>query len=744
MVTIRIILTLFFCNWFLWESSVWAAEKPSSEHYRLKIKKTDQPVIIDGNLDESCWLQAEKANRFWQNFPFDTSEAKTLTVAMVSFDKKNLYVAAICLDTLQGDYVIQSLKRDFSYPVSDAFTIIFDPFQDKTNGFAFGVNALGAQREGLVANGGNFGVTTDWDNKWFSAVKHHKDRWVVEMAIPFKSIRYKTGLKEWGINFARNDLKRNEGTTWFPVPRIFNIATLNFTGTLEWLDPPPDAGSNVSIIPYLIAGPATVYHKNTQSQWTRNAGLDAKVAVTPSLNLDLTINPDFAQVEVDRQQVNLTRFNLFFPEKRIFFLENSDLFGQFGFRQIRPFFSRQIGLYQDETLTQPIPIPILGGARLSGKINKNWRIGLMDVQTGVAKFSVNGKDINSPRQNFAVLALQRQIFKTSNIAFIAVNKQNSAHEYNRVFGLDYNLLSSDNRWKGKFFYHRSFSSIFQNNQEAVAHASFLNYSTPTFFFSWNHEYVGKQYLAETGFVPRQNIAPGKKMTYTRFEPNIGFRIYPKSKKWNRYINNVYFDLYHDSYLDSVFKFSDILIQPNAGINFLNTSTLTLYYNLTRTRLLFPSIISGIQLPAGIYDYQNVQINWQSNKRKKLGFLVNASTGGFFNFQRHSISTDISYRTQPYGILTLNGSYDYLQNKNGQINRFYLAGFKAEMTFTRAFFLTSYIQYNPLRNNINLNIRLQYRYAPMSDLFIVYSDNYDQFWGIKDRSILVKALWWLTL
>jgi hypothetical protein len=298
------IIALLFCFYISVQSTL-AQE--------LHIKKANCSVKIDAILDEQCWQNAQRAKDFEQVFPFDSSKAQTKTEAMVSFDNNFFYVAAICYDSLPGDYIVQSLKRDFSYPISDAFTIILEPFSDKTNGFAFGVNPVGAQREGLISNGGNFGVTTDWDNVWYSSVKRYSYGWVVEMAVPLKTLRYKANLKTWGLNFGRNDLKRNESSTWTRVPRIFNIASLAFTGTLVWDEQPPHPGMNVSLIPYAIAGSNVDSASQPRPGNTANAGLDAKVAVTPSLNLDLPINPNFSQVEVDRQQIKITRFNLAYP-----------------------------------------------------------------------------------------------------------------------------------------------------------------------------------------------------------------------------------------------------------------------------------------------------------------------------------------------------------------------------------------------------------------------------------------------
>src|SRR5947209_3458179 len=218
-------------------------------------------------------------------------------------------------------------------------------------------------------------VDLSWDHKWKSVVRHFSDRWVLEISIPFKTLRYKKNSAYWGINFSRNDLKTTEKSSWAPMPRQFPTASLAFTGTLVWDAPPPEPRSNVSVIPYFLTSTAKDYTNNKASGILGREGVDAKIAFSTALNLDLTVRPDFSQVEVDQQVTNLSRYELFFPEKRQFFLENGDLFGNFGYADIRPFFSRRIGLNQ----------PIDFGARMTGKLDKDWRIGLMDIQTGTSE-----------------------------------------------------------------------------------------------------------------------------------------------------------------------------------------------------------------------------------------------------------------------------------------------------------------------------------------------------------------------
>lgn len=343
------------------------AQKKNAQ-YQYHLHKTLSEVKVDGSEDDLAWKASEVATDFYMVLPMDTSYAKVKTEVRMTYDDKHLYLLATCFHSLPGPYMVESLRRDFNFGKNDNFLLFIDPFDDQTNGFSFGGNAAGAQWDGTMYEGGK--VDLSWDNKWLSEVKTYEDRWVFEAAIPFRSIRYKKGIKEWGINFSRLDLKTTEKSSWTPVPRQFPTASLAYTGILVWDQPPPAAGPNVSLIPYVLGRVTRDYQNGTPNAYKNDFGADAKIAVTSSINLDLTVNPDFSQVDVDRQVTNLDRFELFFPERRQFFLENGDLFANFGYATIRPFFSRRIGL----------GVPIQYGARISGKINRNWRIGMMDMQ----------------------------------------------------------------------------------------------------------------------------------------------------------------------------------------------------------------------------------------------------------------------------------------------------------------------------------------------------------------------------
>ena len=409
------------------------------ENFKLPIQKTTEKILIDGVLNETTWKEAEVGKDFFMITPIDTGKATQFSEARVAFDDEYLYIAMIFFNnSVQGDYVVESLKRDFSFGKNDNFLVALDPFDNQSTGFAFGLNAYGAQWDGTMYDGRS--VDLNWDTKWYSEVKFDKEKWVCEIAIPFKSIRYDENNNRWGINFSRLDLKASEKSSWAPVPRQFPSVSLAYAGALIWDTPPPPQGSNISLIPYLSNN---IIKQQTNDPYNSlKIGGDLKYNLTSALNLDVTINPDFSQAEVDQQVTNLDRFELFFPERRQFFLENADLFSNFGYRTIRPFFSRRIGL----------GVPIVGGIRLSGNVDENWRIGVMDIQTQ------QDGDLNLAAENFGVLSVQRKVFDRSNISMIFVNKQaigkdeNTSSQYNRNLGLEYNYFSTDNLWNRKSFF----------------------------------------------------------------------------------------------------------------------------------------------------------------------------------------------------------------------------------------------------------------------------------------------------
>ena len=721
----RSTLPVFLVCLFACAQSLFGQSTPiNRDSYRLQAKTTDQPIVVDGVLDEAIWSKAEKTTPFYRILPIDTGFAQSQSEVMIAYDETNIYMGIVCHDTMPGKRPAESLRRDFSFPKNDNFIAFIDTYNDQTNGFAFGISAAGAQWDGSQADGGT--VSTEWDGKWHSAVQNYPDYWVAEFSIPFRTIRFQEGVSEWGINFSRLDLKTNEKTSWAPVPRQFQSANLAYTGTLAWESPLPSSGIRLSLIPY-VSGKAT--HQKEAGEpvdFGGGAGLDAKVILSTSMNLDVTINPDYSQVEVDRQRTNLDRFELFFPEKRKFFLENSDLFANLGTENFRPFFSRRIGLNA----------PVLAGARLSGNAGENWRVGLMNMQTG-------SKDTIAA-SNFSVAVLQRKVLSRSNVSLFITNKQvmdpggdsiYHSYLYNRVAGTEFNFASADNRWTGKTFYHQSFSPGPEGNRFSTA-ASIL-YETQQFSAGWKQAYVGGNYLAEMGFVRRKG--------YHQTNPTIGYKFYPMSKR----IANHGPDVTVDLFFEPDFSMTDREIELSYSLTWMDRSSISLDLEEGYLRLLEPfdpTHTGGELLPAGSeFNWTEVALSYQSNQRQLLTYQLTGRYGGFFNGTRLSIDSDINYRVQPYGSLSLVTSYNRILLPEPYTSvDLILVGPRLDLTFSETLFFTTFVQYNNQIDNLNVNMRFQWRFAPVSDLFIVYTENaYPAGLLTKDRGIVVKLSYWIN-
>jgi hypothetical protein len=723
----RIVL---FASWLLSLSLDLCAQK-KNDSFQLQIRSTSSPVKIDGVMDEEAWVQADVATDFYMVLPMDTSIAKVRTEVRMTYDEQNLYLVATCFHLLPGRYFVESLRRDFAFGKNDNFLLFMDTFDDQTNGFSFGANAAGAQWDGIMYEGGK--VDLSWDNKWTSVVTKDDDKWVFEAAIPFKSIRYKKGITQWGINFSRLDLRTTEKSSWTPIPRQFPTASLAYTGTLVWDEPPPQAGSNISIIPYMLGGVSKDHEKNTSAAYRKEIGVDAKVAVTSSLNLDLTINPDFSQVEVDRQVTNLDRFELFFPERRQFFLENGDLFANFGYATIRPFFSRRIGL----------GAPIEYGARFSGKLDKNWRVGLMNIQTGKVSASY------LPRQNFSVFALQRRVFSRSNIGLIFIDKESLNYtanmdptipaysKYNRNLGLEYNLASPNNLWTGKALFLKAFSPIAKEKE--VTHAANLQYASRRLTVGWQHEYVGENYNAEVGYVPRKN--------FIKLNPQIAYLFFPKSKSI----------LSHGPKMNSTYYFNDEFLQTDNetfisySITFRSQSILTgwIAHNYVKLLQPFDPTNSGLDsLSIGTeHSWNSFGTDFFSKPQSILTYSFSSRFGGYYSDgTRFSLSGELGYRFQPFVSFALAFNYNEIRLPDPWNKKtFWLIGPRLDITMTNKLFFTAFAQYNQQQKNVNLNTRLQWRYKPASDLFIVYTDNYfPENFGVRNRALVLKFTYWWNI
>ena len=701
------------------------------------------PLRLDGRVDSTEWAGTAADTDFSQFFPFDTSAAAGQTSFRVGYDDDNLYIAIIAHRELGGGYVSQSLRRDYRGSANDGVTVVLDPWRDRTTGVFFGVNPFNVQREGLVVNGGQRTEDFDrsWDNVWTSATHIADDYWSVEMTIPFKTLRFRPTDEVWGLNVYRIDSKYNERSIWNRVPRQYQLYSLAYTGELRWEERPRGGGASMTAIPYVAGDLQRDFTAGLPTTNGTAVGMDAKIAITPAIALDLTFNPDFSQVEVDEQQTNLDRFELFFPERRQFFLENADLFATFGFPTARPFFSRRIGVAIDSSTGQNVQNRILGGARLSGRLDENWRLGVMTMQTASdARAGIDSR-------NYSVFAVQRQLFARSNVGFIAVRQTNTDGgppdaagagdgSASQLVGVDYNLATADNRWTGKLFQHLSLAE--GARPVGMSHGTFLEYNTLRWRTNWSHQIIDAEFDARTGFVPRRG--------FRRINPTIERAFFPSNGVVNRHTVQVEAEYIWTDGLG----LTDRAARLEYGAEFRSTARANVNARTRYVKLFAPFSPTGRsdqQFAAGeSFEQPEIEARFSSDPRKVFWWTGTVRTGRFFNGSIRSVGGDVNSRWRQYATVALNWDVNQVDLTNGFDDAtIWRVGSRIDLTFTTTLFWTTFTQYNSQFDNLNVNSRLQWRFLPASDLFIVYTDNYLPISFVpKNRALLAKLSWWKNL
>ena len=708
---------------------------------------TNEDIQIDGVLDEGVWSKLTPAKDFVQYFPSDSIPAKAQTEIYMCTDQKNLYIGIKCY-AAGNDWIVNSLRRDYRAGGADNITLLFDTFDDGTNALYFGINPEGVRREGIISNGGNVlrDFSTSWDNKWKGEAQKYDGYYTAELEIPFSTLRYPTPSKKWGFSCYRFDSQSNEISTHSRVPRNQIVFTLAYPAEMIWEEELTTKSSAVSLIPFVSSGVNKDFEDDTPSDTFFEAGGDAKIALSPGLNLDLTVNPDFSQVEVDEQITNLDRFEIFFPERRQFFLENADLFGQFGFANINPFFSRRIGVGEDVRTDELVQNRIYGGLRISGKLDPNTRIGFLNMQTA------SSQEQGIPSVNYGVAVAQRKLWTRSNIGFIAVNRQVAdidgldtldINRYNRMAGIDFNYATRDNTWSGKTFVHGTFTP---NTDIAIAQGSTLNYNTRKFGVLWSHEYVDEDYNAEVGFVPRTN--------YFRINPVTELRYYPQ----NEFMNNHTYRAEADVFWRPEFGKTDHFFSVGWGGELAERATFQFNLNHNYVYLFDPFDPTGtdsLELDADQdFSYFSFTGNFRSDRRKAFSWSLSPYIGEYFNGWRYGTRGSFTIRYQPRGSFSLNYAVNYfdLPHLDGGRETFLISP-RVDYTFSKSVFTSLFVQYNSQSDNTNINARIQWRFAPVSDLILVYTDNFltgevdplDRFaFDVRTRSIVLKVTYWLNL
>ena len=697
---IFIILTLFFILKV-------NAQEPT-------ITYVDDKIEIDGKLNEPVWNQLPEYTGFYNYAPIDVGLAKNQTSVKMFHNGEYLYVSLTYNDTTAKTQV-NSLKRDVPIGLSDGFAMVLDTQNQQQNAYYFSVNSYSTQIDGIVERiNEGYDFSTSWSTVWKAKAFKNGKKKQYEIAIPLKSLNFNRGNIVFGIQFYVRDIKTNSWTILKNVKRNYRLFDLRFTKKFIVENLPKTSKSKYTVTPSL-----TVNHQNDVKNNTSNTdfkpSLDVQYNITSSLKLDATINPDFSQIDVDQQVTNLTRFSVFFPERRNFFLENADLFSNLGVSGVNPFYSRRIGSKS----------PIQFGLKLSGNISPKTRIGVLNVQTD--------KNESLSSQNFGALVAEQQLSKNFTATGFFVNREETdgfsfKEDYNRVTGINVNYKSDNNKWTGIANFGKSFSDGISGDNNFYNAGIWFNKRG----FSWNVavKNVGKNYITDVGFTPRlynydavNNIVIRE--GYTQTTGGIEYeKFYENSKTLNsvrylNYNNNTYFDESGAISQSSHFLNGAVFFKDLSSIYYVYTQD---YVNLTYG---FDPLGNGNALTSGKYNFGILKVAYNSANNQRFRYNFNAQKGSYYNGDRIAVGAYLNYQLLPFANLQLNYDVNKIDLHSLGKETFHLTRFTGEVFFSNRLNWTTYVQYNTQRDNFNISSRLQWEYKPLSYIYLVVSDNFNQ-------------------
>ncbi|MEQ8422150.1 MAG: DUF5916 domain-containing protein [Arenibacter algicola] len=681
--------------------------------------------LIDGNiLKDEVWQKIKPFGGLLQSQPNYGQMASERTEIRIAYTEHTFYLAVVCYDSDPDGLVVSDARRDALLDNTDAFLFIVDTYKDNQNGFIFGTNSLGVEYDAQVDNegqgnqntnrqqGGTIGgFNLNWDGSWKVRTSVHDEGWSAEFAIPLRTIRFQPG-KDWGINFRRNIRKTNEIVYWSPMPIGFNLNRLSLAGTLTGLN--LKTPRNLKVIPYVLGQLAKDFEANDpKAKFTPEVGGDIKFSITPSLTLDLTYNTDFAQVEVDEQQVNLDRFNLFFPEKRPFFLENAGLFSVGSPGEVDLFFSRRIGIGDDGNI-----VPIIGGARLSGKLDRT-NVGLLTM------FTDEVEDAGIQKNNFTVARVNHEFKGRSALGAAFINRSGIGvdDDFNSTIALDGKLgLGRKARMTG--FYARTNGPMDTINEHS------FRLKTDYIWNSWEigggYTEVGEGFNPEVGFLQRS--------AFRKPEARILYHYRPKNE------NSVILELRpHISY-NSFWNFEGFQETSYTHIDnhweFKSGMEIHTGLNLTTEGVLDPFEISdGVTVLPGTYRHSESQLVFFTNKSNPVSVNIRSVIGGSFGGKRYQQSATLSVRLGD----KFNSDFIYLYN-NYQlpVGDFTANIFRSQMTysFRPNLYVQSLVQNNSANELWAVNLRLGWLQRANTGLFVVYNYNVRE-GDPLNNSIIVK-------
>ena len=671
-------------------------------------------IAIDGRLDEPAWQRVEPATNFIQWEPHPGLPASEPTEVRFLYDDENLYVGARCWDSSPGSLTVHELKQDFESREEDVLAIFIDSLHDRQSGFSFWTNPAGARRDVQIFQD-DAQRSVDWDGVWNVKTTTSETGWAAEFVIPFKTLRFSnSSQQEWGLNILRRVKRKNEDSYWSPLPRRYRTMRPSASGTLVGLEGIRQ-GRNLKIKPYVISSVTELASNGLSNDVDANGGVDLKYGLTQSQTLDLTYRTDFSQVEADQQQVNLTRFNLLFPEKREFFLENSGVFGVAGgggTANVFPFFSRRIGLSAAGT-----PIPIVGGARVSGTTG-SYDVGLLAMKT-------EGQG-DAPSNGFVVGRLRRNFQGSSSVGAIVTSRDSArSGDFNRLYGVD-TLL--------RFFQRKLDVSAYllgtdTPGRQGPDQARLLDttWRDDDFSIGARYETVQPDFNPEVGLVRRKDT--------THYAGDGSWQPRPRN---NMHVRNFDLAVGADLYQDPAGRVETREQAITTGMAFQNSSTLS--FNVTNTfdRLVAPFVIQRpVIIAAGDYTYRRYSLGYSSNRGRALSGNVKASSGEFWDGRSWSADGGFALRPNYHLDVNLTFSRNQVDLPAGDFTTT-LVGLRLLYAFTSNAFFNSFLQYNATTHQFTANTRFNIIHRPLSDLYVVYNEQRDTITGvILARGLTVK-------
>ncbi len=655
------------------------------------------PLKLDGNLDEPQWKLAQPAENFKQREPENGAPATERTEVRILYDQNNLYIGVWCDDSQPGKIIANSLIRDSRLTGDDRFTIVLDTYHDHRTGFVFKTNPKGARFD-AYQYAPERDPNSNWNGVWDVRTKITKNGWQAEFLIPFKTLRFRNLPDQtWGINFQRIIQRKNEEDLWSGWAHNEGITYLSAAGQLVGLIN-IRRGHQIELFPYIKLGIQRGYEENSSQIILKKTGLNIKYGVTPTLTADFTVNTDFAQVEADRARINLTRFNLYYPEKREFFLEGANIF-KFGKHSSQVFYSRRIGISENGEQT-----PILGGARLTGRAGK-YSIGLLNIETA--------QKGETPETNFAVARIQRNILSQSKIGIIATQKYIPKNGYtNRAFGGDFNLYF--NHFLGDK--NLAFYGYLAGTQTPGLHgnnlATHFSVDYPNDFIDsyWYYAEIQPGFNPEAGFVRRKGIRQG----------GGAFRITPRPGRWG--IRKLIFkpiDIDYTTDMSGVPVSIGYELRP---LGFMTQSEDYFEFNIQKSfeRLDEPfNIYDNIIIPAGGYWFNHLEIQYQSNPGKFFSGAFFMNWGNFYTGRRTVLSIEGLTKFNSHLSISLNTKWNRIRLKEGSFQTQEWSS-RIRYAFSTRLDARAFVQWNNEDQELNLNFRLHWIPNLGSHFYLVYN------------------------